>query len=109
MAINGLHPFEYFYFRQFSCILCFVCQRQSVNMENVNKSRMSKTTRPQYECLLGFLQNNKILLSGKTAPSEQKKISTLWHEFAVDVNSKCIGASKTAEQWKKVCLFILSI
>lgn len=64
--------------------------------------RLPKTTQVQYEELLEFIKNNKIILSGKTKPLEGKKISILWEQFAAEVNCKGCGPSKTAEQWRNV-------
>lgn len=70
------------------------------------RCRLIKTTRLQYVCMLDFLRKNKILLlARKATPGEQTKISQLWEDFAIKVNSKSIGAPKTPDQWKNVCNF----
>lgn len=67
--------------------------------------RLAKTTHRQYEELLNFIKNNKIILTGKTKPLEAKKIMSLWHEFAINVNSLGIGPQKTGEQWRHVSTY----
>lgn len=71
------------------------------------RCRLIKTTRLQYDYLLDFLRNNKILLAKKTTASEQIKISHLWKKFAAEINSKSIGAPKTPDQWKNVGIIFL--
>lgn len=49
--------------------------------------RLKKTTVTQYEELLQRLEKNKILIHGKTKPSEVGQVKKLWDEFAKNVNS----------------------
>ncbi|KAK5646816.1 hypothetical protein RI129_005280 [Pyrocoelia pectoralis] len=64
--------------------------------------RLSKTSYKQYEELLNFVVQNKIILSGKTKPLEAKKIESLWTEFAIHINGLGYGTQKTPQQWRHV-------
>lgn len=69
--------------------------------------RLQRTTTQQYEELLHYIKENRILLTGKTKPSEAGKINTLWQKCANHINSQGIGPEKTGNQWRKVsCHFI---
>lgn len=71
--------------------------------------RLPKTTKMQYEELLNFVEQNKILLRGKITASKADKIEKLWQEFAVKINAKGLGAPKTARQWRKVGNFTYTV
>ncbi|KAK4885934.1 hypothetical protein RN001_002205 [Aquatica leii] len=47
-------------------------------------------------------ESNRILLTGKTKPSDSNKINFLWAKFTQKINSNALGPSKTADQWRKV-------
>lgn len=64
--------------------------------------RLCKTSHKQYEELLNFVKNNKVILSGKTKPLETRKIVNLWSDFAAHINSLGYGPQKTGEQWRHV-------
>lgn len=65
--------------------------------------RQKKTSRKQYEEMLGFIENNnKILVHGKTNPQNAKTVDTLWDSFALKVNALGYGAPKSGAQWRKV-------
>lgn len=68
--------------------------------------RLQKTTRRQYEELLDFVSENKIILTGKTKPLESKKIDLLWSNFTEEINSKGFGVAKTVDQWRHVSTYI---
>ncbi|CAG9857270.1 unnamed protein product [Phyllotreta striolata] len=68
----------------------------------MEKKRCPKTTKSQYLLLLEFLQDNRIIITGKTAPQDRLEIEQLWKEFANRVNSKPVGPPKTWEQWRQV-------
>lgn len=65
-------------------------------------SRLKRTTNKQYEVLLDFVENNKILVHGKTRPAEADTVKKLWETFAQNINSLGIGPCKTGDQWKRV-------
>uniref|UniRef100_A0A6P7H2J5 Regulatory protein zeste n=1 Tax=Diabrotica virgifera virgifera TaxID=50390 RepID=A0A6P7H2J5_DIAVI len=64
--------------------------------------RSKKTQRAQYENLINFLENNPVLVTGKTRSSDPNKISNLWQAFANAENARGNGPPKTADQWKKI-------
>jgi hypothetical protein len=69
-------------------------------MTTVEK-RSSRTTQEQYSIILNFLEENKIMLLGKTPITEKKVIDNLWHDLATQLNESR-GLNKTVEQWKRV-------
>lgn len=64
--------------------------------------RLQRTTTQQYEGLLNFVKENRILLTGKTKPSEVGKINNMWQKCANHINCQGLGPEKTGSQWRKV-------
>ncbi|XP_072386369.1 uncharacterized protein [Diabrotica undecimpunctata] len=53
--------------------------------------------------MVEFVTQNKILVHGKTKPSEasNKIVEKLWDELTLNLNSMGCGPSKNKQQWKK--------
>lgn len=68
----------------------------------MDTKRLKRTTAAQYETLLKFVEENKILLHGKTKPQESDMIKKLWEKFAAHINALGLGPVKLAHQWKNV-------
>lgn len=71
-------------------------------MESKSNTRLKRTTPAQYELLLNFVEENRILLHGKTKPQESDMIKKLWEKFAAYINPLGLGPVKLAHQWKNV-------
>ena len=68
-------------------------------MQDVQKKRLTKTTQNQYECLINFIEKNKIILHGKCNNSNINSMPFYAAKFAEEMNSSGLGALKTADQW----------
>lgn len=73
-------------------------------MECSNNRRLKRTTAAQYERMVDFVGENKILLHGKTKPAEAELVKQLWKKFADEVNALAIGPVKNPQQWKNVSI-----
>lgn len=59
-----------------------IFKRQFEEAANFKIMRLQKTTKKQYEEILRFISENRIILTSKTKPLEAKKIKILWEKFA---------------------------
>uniref|UniRef100_A0A6P7GTN1 Regulatory protein zeste n=1 Tax=Diabrotica virgifera virgifera TaxID=50390 RepID=A0A6P7GTN1_DIAVI len=63
----------------------------------------NKASADQLNFLVNFIAGNRILLQGKTKPSEANNniIDKLWDELTLSLNAICSGPQKSKAQWKK--------
>lgn len=64
------------------------------------KFRGPRVTTGQLECLLEFINKNKILISGKTHPLNINQINLLWGELTNQLNI-LDSPNKTVDEWKR--------
>lgn len=65
--------------------------------------RSKKTTKKQFEELITFIENHKVLVGGgRTKPRDEKVVEELWNHFASNVSNSEYGPVKSAKQWRKV-------
>ncbi|KAK5648165.1 hypothetical protein RI129_003057 [Pyrocoelia pectoralis] len=72
-------------------------------MANTSNTNKKKVSAEQLNMLVDFIGVNKVLLHGKTKPSEAQDdvIHKLWEEIAARLNSCGSGPAKPKAQWKK--------
>ncbi|KAK4874963.1 hypothetical protein RN001_014323 [Aquatica leii] len=77
--------------------------RSKVKMSENAVVSKKKISSEQLQILIDFISTNKILLHGKTKPSEaaSNEIENLWDELTTLLNSCGSGPSKLKSQWKK--------
>ncbi|KAJ8913148.1 hypothetical protein NQ315_006066 [Exocentrus adspersus] len=60
-----------------------------------------KTSTEQMKYMVDFMSENKILIQGKTKPSEASLIKKLWDQLTAALNAMGCGPFKSKVQWKK--------
>lgn len=65
-------------------------------------SRAPRTTKCQKEYIVNFLEQNKILVSGKVNPFQLTKVNQLWEKMVTELNK--MGPSKSIKAWKDVSI-----
>lgn len=92
-------------------MLVLVCFRQgkgNIEIERMSPSKSTpskkKTSTEQLNYIADFLSTHRVMLHGKTKPSEADGdlIEKLWDELVATLNSYGCGPKKTKAQWKKV-------
>lgn len=66
------------------------------------KKRGKRTTSDQMAILIDYLENNKILITGKSHPMNTGEVENKWDELVELLNSTKNGAIKDKKQWKNV-------
>lgn len=73
-------------------------------MENKVKHRSARCTAEQYDCMINFICDNRIMIKGKTSQEESKEAEKKWVEL-LEILNNMKGAKKSLQQWKRVRLF----
>nr|CAI5847197.1 unnamed protein product [Callosobruchus analis] len=63
-------------------------------------TRNKKTTKPQMEVIVQFLEENKIIIHGKCHPMQTSQIEEKWRELSEKLNEVPNGARKEIKDWK---------
>lgn len=66
--------------------------------------RNKKTNKSQMEVIVNFLEQNRVLVTGKTHPLNPGELDDKWEELTVLLNSVENGARKEKKQWKTVSI-----
>ncbi|CAG9816542.1 unnamed protein product [Phaedon cochleariae] len=62
--------------------------------------RNKKTNKAQMEMIVNFLEQNRVLVTGKTHPLNPSELDDKWEELTVLLNTVENGARKEKKQWK---------
>nr|CAI5860924.1 unnamed protein product [Callosobruchus analis] len=63
-------------------------------------TRNKKTSKPQMEVMVQFLEENKIIIYGKSHPMQTSQIEEKWRELSEKLNEVPNGARKEIKDWK---------
>lgn len=71
-----------------------------MELEN-KKTRSARCSATQFNEMIDFMIENKLMIAGKLTPEQHKLVENKWRELTILLNGKK-GANKTPDQWKKV-------
>ncbi|KFM67842.1 hypothetical protein X975_00642, partial [Stegodyphus mimosarum] len=76
---------------------------------NFEKKRSCRITSRQLETLVTFMEKHPEFSSGKLTPEMNKSTrKEMWEQLALQLNYDGWGPIKTADQWRKVCMTLLT-
>lgn len=73
-------------------------------MESVIKRRGKRTSKEQMKIFVDFIEQNKIMITGKCHPLKTAELEEKWDELCLILNSESNGAKKDKLQWKHVSI-----
>lgn len=76
-----------------------------LNIYCFRHKRIKKTSNEQYQYMINFFGQHKLMMKGKLSPVESTKVGELWMQLTKELNN-LKGSTKLLQQWKRVLIIL---